>query len=109
MQIKKDVKDLKSILGTHQTTVGLNEHGQRVIRYCSTDVVTWDNNTIILNTGGHETSTTKRRMNEVSEMFKLKFRIFSKNKKWMIEFQDRIFKFHGPVHILNRHTTLVVT
>ena len=40
---------------------------------------------IILDNGGYETSTTKRRMNQVSELYNLNFKVWQHNYEWYVE------------------------
>ena len=54
-------------------------------QYHNTIVAKWDTNTIILNNGGYMTATTKRRMNQAAETFKLGYRVFQHKGDWYVE------------------------
>ena len=43
---------------------------------------------VALNTGGFDTATTKRRMNETSEQFDLGFKVFAKDFDWFVITRD---------------------
>ena len=43
---------------------------------------------VALNTGGFDTATTKRRMNETSEQFDLGFKVFAKDENWFVRIRD---------------------
>ena len=72
-------------IGTHRTTVSTNNGTTQVV-YHSTPVVVWDKNknTVQLNSGGWETNTTKRRINQVSNEFGLKYNVFKKKFDWYV-------------------------
>jgi len=55
-----------------------------IFRLYETDIVTVGKDTIILNSGGYRTVTTKRRMNEISEELGLGFSVSSIKGKWMV-------------------------
>lgn len=60
--------------------------GQQQVRYHDTSVVTWDDNHIVLFHGGWKTATIKMRMNEVSELNNLSFRVHQKSKNWYVAY-----------------------
>lgn len=62
------------------------ETGDDVCLYRQTPVVRWNDATgvITLSSGGYRTATTKRRMNEVSEHYGLRFRVFQTDHKWYV-------------------------
>jgi hypothetical protein len=60
------------------------------IRYHNTDVVTFDNLKIILNTGGWFTNTTKTRMNQAANQFNLGFKVFQKNGYWYVQLDNGV-------------------
>lgn len=63
-------------LGTVATTV-TRANGVLVVRYHSTDIVTYDEKTtrVTLRTGGYDTVTTRRRMNQAAQQFGLGFQV----------------------------------
>lgn len=65
------------------------------VQYHATMIVTWSDDGITLDSGGWETVTTKRRMNEVSSHYKLGFHVFQEKHVWYVthpggtvEFED---------------------
>ena len=54
------------------------------VRYVNTDIVTWKDNKVTLNTDGYETVTTKRKMNQASNQFGLRFDVYQDNFEWFV-------------------------
>ena len=52
--------------------------------YTNTNIVNWDENSISLNSDGWQTVTTKKKMNQTSEMFGLDFQVFQKDFDWFV-------------------------
>ena len=74
---RKMVKEPKSV--RYQTTVH-NEKGNTVVVYYETAVVTFNDEEIILNTGGWWTRSTQDRMNWASKQFDLAYKIQRQGK-----------------------------
>lgn len=68
-------------LGTTATNVR-TEGNRTIVRYRDTDVVSFDDSIIELNTGGWFTNTTKARMNQASTQFALGFHVYQEKKAW---------------------------
>tara|TARA_R100000306_G_C4264882_1_gene87160 strand:+ start:173 stop:514 length:342 start_codon:yes stop_codon:yes gene_type:complete len=84
-------------IGTHRTKV-TNDDETIKVRYCDTDVMTFDRSAgdITLDTGGWFTSTTKVRMNQASNTFDLGFRVYQKNKIWFVRKSNgEVIEFDG--------------
>jgi hypothetical protein len=65
-------------IGSHKTSV-VNDDNQLLVAYHSTVVVKVINNQYtILKSGGWLTNTTKRRMNQASNEYRLNYRVFQK-------------------------------
>jgi hypothetical protein len=58
------------------------------VKLHDTIIVEFTPNLIHLNTGGWNTTTTKRRMNQIAEQFKLGYRVFSENFQWYVRIFD---------------------
>lgn len=71
-------------IGTHKTTIFNDGKYTRVI-YHNTDVVSFNDEEIILNTGGWRTPTTKNRMNQTSKQFNLGFKVIQKDWEWYVQ------------------------
>ena len=85
-------------LGKHKTTItkelGIGNEDYMVVMYWNTDIVKFNNERIILNTGGWSTATTKRRMNQTSEQFNLGYQVYQKNYNWFVEYQGKTIPFN---------------
>jgi hypothetical protein len=66
-------------IGQRATTIQTDDDGMTRITYHSTDVVKFNDQKVILNTGGWQTQTTVRRMNQASNQFKLGYKVFQRN------------------------------
>lgn len=82
----------KNGIGTHCTTIA-QDNGQTVITYHSTQIVKYDDQSIVLNSGGYQTVTTKRRMNEVASTLGLGFRVYQENFDWFVVYGGRVYPF----------------
>lgn len=70
-----------------QKSTNVRTQGNKtIVKLYDTDIVSFDDESITLNHGGFKTATTKRRMNQVSETFNLKFNVFQENFKWFVEY-----------------------
>jgi len=72
-----------SQVGKLATTIRA-EGDSTVVRYHSTDVVSFNARQVRLMTDGYLTSTTKARMNQASNQFKLGYRVFQKRYRWYV-------------------------
>lgn len=54
---------------------------------------------IYLDSGGYNTATTRRRMNEVSEAFGLGFRVYSKKHQLHVEHKGMIESFNEKISL----------
>ena len=73
----------------HNTYLSQDENGRYVVTLYNTDIVTFDKDNIILNTGGWSTATTKARMNFISEEYRLGYRVSAKNWDWQVTYNDK--------------------
>ena len=91
---------LNHISGT-ATTISTRE-GTTFVTYHSTDVVSFNREEIILNTGGWFTATTKTRMNQASNQFDLGYRVFQDKGRWFVDFLGSCIKFNEDKITLQR-------
>ena len=75
-------------LSTYKTAWTEDGHGVGSVIYTSTAIVSWDNDTITLRSGGWETVTTKRKMNQASHQFGLGFGVYQRNHVWYVDMPD---------------------
>ena len=60
--------------------------GYTVAQSHDTQIVRFNDNEIILNSGGWQTKTTKSRMNKVSDAFQLGFRVSQRQGEWFVDY-----------------------
>ena len=73
--------------------------GLTAVRYHYTDVVKWDRDVIILDSGGWQTVTTKRRMNQVSDAHNLGFRVYQRDFEWFVDFKEKTLPFYDGMRL----------
>lgn len=88
-------------IGTTATTVR-TEDGYTIIRYHQTDVVKFNQDEVILNTGGWWTVTTKARMNQASNQFDLGFRVYQQNREWFVDYKGDSIPFNDRELVMDR-------
>lgn len=76
-------------IGKHKTKVGL-EGESLVVRYWDTAVVKYNvvERTVRLDSGGHRTLTTKKRMNQASREWKLGYWVYQIGWEWYVRFDS---------------------
>ena len=89
------------MIGTHKTTIS-DDGGKKTVRYHNTNVVTFDNNRVTLDTGGWTTYTTKKRMNQASQTFGIGFEVYQKDWEWFVEYKGETIEYQGDTLILDR-------
>jgi hypothetical protein len=62
-------------LGKRKATTCRDQYGYTVIRYYDTDIVEFNGTEVFLHTGGFNTASTVRRMNQASKEFGLDFTV----------------------------------
>lgn len=87
-------------LGKTATTIS-NDGIHTIITYHSTQIVKFNENEIILNSGRWNTQTTKTRMNQASNQFGLGYTVFQKDFEWFVNYKHKINPF-GDNMVLKR-------
>ena len=92
------------MIGTHRTTITPNDNHELMVCYHSTAVVTikTDNNNnryAVLKSGGWLTKTTKVRMNQASEEFKLNYLVFQKGWVWYVKTPEMTAEYYDGIVI----------
>jgi hypothetical protein len=90
------------VLSEYKTRVLTDEDKSRVF-FHETPVVSFNERTITLDTGGWWTRTTKVRMNQASQEFGLGFHVFQKAHDWFVDFHDKSYLFDTDTLTLNRN------
>ena len=62
--------------------------GETVVRYHATNVVVFNKDKIVLNSGGWQTTTTKKRMNQASEAFDLGYSVYQDKWDWYVSLNN---------------------
>jgi hypothetical protein len=75
-------------LSNHHTTWARLPNNGVTVTYHNTEIVRAEMGTITLRTDGHETVTTKRKMNLASLQFKLGFGVFQNDFVWFVRLPD---------------------
>jgi hypothetical protein len=68
---------------------------ERHVLYHEKHVVCWNRKMIVLRNNGHLTMTTKSRMNQASNQFNLGFRVFARNRVWLVQWQRTEIPFQN--------------
>jgi len=82
-----------SNLNRMKATTVRTEEGVIIVRYHLTDIVKIEADRITLDTRGYFTNTTKNRMNQVSQVFELGYRVYQKKGEWYVDYKDETFQF----------------
>lgn len=70
-------------LSNYKTTIA-NDKTHTVVTYQTTRIVRFNGREIILDSGGWESVTTKRKMNQASNQFDLGYGVMQKNGVWTV-------------------------
>lgn len=81
-------------LSSYATCVFWEENHQVVV-YHSTRIVRWNATEIILNSGGWQTATTKKKMNQAANQFHLDFTVYQEDFNWYVTFKNEIIPFEN--------------
>lgn len=65
-------------LSNYATTIGQND-GQMVVTYHRTPIVSFDRDTVTLRTGGWDTVTTRRKLQQASNQFGLGYTVYRRH------------------------------
>ena len=76
----------------YNTKIHLSSNDSSVV-FHTTTIVKWNSSEIVLNSGGWDTSTTKTRMNQVSNQFNLGYNVYQENFKWSVVYKNEILPF----------------
>ena len=87
-------------VGTHKTVTYTLE-GMTSVVYHSTAVVQFNNDKIILNSGGWDTRTTKSRMNQASNQYGLGYEVYQVNYSSYVDYNGETIPFEDGM-ILDR-------
>ena len=92
------------MIGTHRTTTSNipidSEQSRLIVTFHNTAVVQVVNDRyVILNSGGWLTPTTKRRMNQASRQYGLRFHVYQVDYAWYVSIKDDIQPYYDGIVI----------
>lgn len=90
-------------LSNYKTTIAAR-NGNTCITYQSTVIVEFDNECVILRTGGWKSVTTKRKMNQASYQFALGYGVSQICGDWYVRTATGEYAFDGDNIVINRAT-----
>ena len=101
------------MLGTHRTTTTNipidNEQSRLIVTFHNTAVVQVVNDRyVILNSGGWLTPTTKKRMNQASDVYRLNYLVYQKGWVWYVQTPETITEFIDNI-ILDKVTGKILS
>ena len=84
---------MKNEVGSHKTSVTMDKDNVLMVAYHNTIVVRVSDEELILNSGGWQTSTTKRRMNQASLQYNLGFSVYQADFCWYVSYNGNVIPF----------------
>ena len=87
-------------LSNYATTWG-ESNGTGSVQYHQTKIVEWNDSSIILRNNGYYTLTTKRKMNQAANQFRLNFSVYQEKGEWYVSHSGDTLPFEDGM-ILNR-------
>jgi hypothetical protein len=93
-------------LSTYRTTVAPAADGGTVVTYVSTPIVhIHPDRSVTLRSGGYQTVTTKRKMNQAARQFGLGYVVFQCDFEWFVALRrDDAFDWDNPVNFTDGMT-----
>lgn len=88
-------------VGSHATSIEEID-GVTTITYHETPVVRFNENSIVLDSGGWLTHTTKARMNQASREFELDYMVYQSSFKWYVEHKGKSVVFFDGIELFRQ-------
>lgn len=86
-------------LSMYKTAIVESANGLSVV-YHKTPIVSKNaNGDITLNSGGYESVTTKKKMNQAANQFGLGFGVFQKNYVWYVTYKGQTLEFYDGIKL----------
>ena len=92
-------------LYNYRTAYSEYDEGNGVVIYAGTKIVEWTADTITLRSGGWETVTTKRKMNQAANQFCLPFDVSQRKHIWYVDTPNGEVLFEDGT-TFDRHTAI---
>jgi len=80
-------------VGSHRTAVYTSDGYTRIV-YHQTEVVKFNHDETVLNSGGWHTQTTKARMNQASEQYDLGYQVYQRDYEWLVDYRGKTLEFY---------------
>lgn len=95
-------------LSMYKTTISYSENKDfMTITYHATPIVRVNDKEIILNFGGYDTVTTRRKMNQASQQFGLGYSVFREKGKTYIAYKHHKTEYNGSMIIIEPHNQVM--
>ena len=88
-----------SRVGSGATTTGVRDDGMRVVTYHTTPIVQFNDEKIVLDSGGWKSRTTRNRMNQAANEYGLGIRVRQRNGDWFVEIGSETLPFEDGMEI----------
>lgn len=88
----------QNVIGKTATSV-FTENGITKVIYHSTCVISWDEDTITLDSGGWLTATTKTRINQAANQFGLGLTLRQKAGEWIVSYNGSDIPFNDGMSL----------
>jgi hypothetical protein len=90
-------------LSTHATTIAIDEN-HCVVTYHNTPIVKYNDIEIIINFGDFDTVTTRRKMNQAANQFRLPYSVYRKNGKTFVKnnVNENVIPYDGDKIVILR-------
>lgn len=86
-------------IGRTGTSIAGDGEGNTEITYHSTKVVIFNPDLIVLDSGGWYSNTSKTRMNQASNTFKLGYQVFQQKHQWYVSFGGKTFPYSDKMRL----------
>lgn len=83
-------------------TAVYGENGYTCVRYHQTVVIKFNDKSIILNSGGWRSNTTKTRINQASNQFDLGVHVYQDNFQWLVLYNGVRHEFEDGMRLLRK-------
>ena len=95
------------MIKAHKTAVFVDDDNFTKVIYHSTKVVEFNRDTIVLNSGGYETKTTKDRMNQTAKEYYLDYAVFQFDFEWFVKVGNKVYPFEDKMILKSdKHNSL---
>ena len=95
------------MIKAHKTAVFKDDYNFTKVIYHSTKVVSFNSDTIVLNSGGYETKTTKDLINQTAIEYCLDYMIYQKDYYWFVKVGSKVYPFEDKMILKSeKHNSL---